>query len=675
MLSKTHIADLRNFGYRIIVVDWHNSRQEIQNNAINLIGLIDYLKCSSSNGNADIIGDEQFTIIGESMGGLVARYALAYMEKNSSGTCATYRFHNTRLLITFDTPHGGANIPLAYQHYYRDPGLLSFGATSITQQFFGLFNNMLIDAASAKQMFLYHVDTRNPILETYTHHPLRDVFMDDLKQLGDYPQFTKLVALSNGSLRGIGQSRIWDGVQRVPNDVLLDLDQEGIFRVFGTNFKLFGARFLMNSLPSGNGPLCSSDIGTWSIKIKLKWFGLKVVLSTNSLISKTYNGRNLEPYDVIPGSYDGAGYEENTRNSISDIFFNGEEPVNMGNGQYELKAFQFGWKNGSGMRTSIRSDGSHFCFVPVFSSLDYKISSYWEDIEGDSILAKTSKSPFDIISGITERYYDENIDTLIVTPLTTSLRENYFRARYNKEHLFVKNIALGSYQNTDYVANPLSWFNYTGCDDENGGIVRWINREIGDDTLIIDNREMPYDAAYVAEEYIGVNEPGLYYEYPSSSTALALPGIYSKEGFLIASSGVTLYARAGNVNYNPPITGSINVVALDWNHCCVKYAPGQRLYHPISSLPDGDAVIKVYPNPVVGNKIVADFTSKFDPYSYVRIYDLFGRIVYEQNFEVDVNADHYSISVQISKDISAGNYIFVIKNADKVYRKSILIVK
>jgi pimeloyl-ACP methyl ester carboxylesterase len=51
-----------------------------------------------------ISSTEQIVVVGPSMGGLIARYALAKMEQ-------TNEIHNTSLFVSFDTPHMGANIP------------------------------------------------------------------------------------------------------------------------------------------------------------------------------------------------------------------------------------------------------------------------------------------------------------------------------------------------------------------------------------------------------------------------------------------------------------------------------------------------------------------------------------------------------------------------------------
>ena len=62
---------------------------------------------------------ENLVIMGPSMGGLISRYALAYMEKKefeatTPADKASWK-HNTRIWVSFDSPHLGANIPLGAQ--------------------------------------------------------------------------------------------------------------------------------------------------------------------------------------------------------------------------------------------------------------------------------------------------------------------------------------------------------------------------------------------------------------------------------------------------------------------------------------------------------------------------------------------------------------------------------
>ena len=57
--------------------------------------------------NNSKVGNEKNIVIGPSMGGLISRYALNYMESQNID-------HDTRLYISFDAPHTGANVPIGF---------------------------------------------------------------------------------------------------------------------------------------------------------------------------------------------------------------------------------------------------------------------------------------------------------------------------------------------------------------------------------------------------------------------------------------------------------------------------------------------------------------------------------------------------------------------------------
>ncbi|MBL87758.1 MAG: hypothetical protein CMO82_14030 [Winogradskyella sp.] len=92
--------------YDIIYVDWDNGVDFIQRNAFAFEEAIRYV-------NDNKLSDTPNTIIGQSMGGLVARYALADIEQNRDFN------HDTNLYISHDAPHLGANTPIGMQHMYR----------------------------------------------------------------------------------------------------------------------------------------------------------------------------------------------------------------------------------------------------------------------------------------------------------------------------------------------------------------------------------------------------------------------------------------------------------------------------------------------------------------------------------------------------------------------------
>jgi alpha-beta hydrolase superfamily lysophospholipase len=71
--------------YDIIYVDWGIGTDYIQNNAELLKKAIRWV-------NQNKIGSEKNVVLGQSMGGLIARYALKDMEDNGKTTIQNYSF-------------------------------------------------------------------------------------------------------------------------------------------------------------------------------------------------------------------------------------------------------------------------------------------------------------------------------------------------------------------------------------------------------------------------------------------------------------------------------------------------------------------------------------------------------------------------------------------------------
>src|SRR5690606_15819628 len=92
-------------GYDLVFVNYRNSRDYIQRNAYMVEAVIEWV-------NTNKTGSEKNVVLGMSMGGLVARYALRHMETTS-------RTHDTKLYISHDAPHQGANVPIAFQAMVR----------------------------------------------------------------------------------------------------------------------------------------------------------------------------------------------------------------------------------------------------------------------------------------------------------------------------------------------------------------------------------------------------------------------------------------------------------------------------------------------------------------------------------------------------------------------------
>lgn len=142
------ISELHNNGYDIIFLDINHSGDYIQRNAFLVIKLIERI-------NELKITNEEMIILGYSLGGVIARYALTYMEKQSIS-------HNVKLFISHDSPQRGANFPIGIQF-----ALNTISMSSITSIF--MFSNFMQFKEwnpATKQISLYHLDGCNQVSYT-----------------------------------------------------------------------------------------------------------------------------------------------------------------------------------------------------------------------------------------------------------------------------------------------------------------------------------------------------------------------------------------------------------------------------------------------------------------------------------------------------------------------------
>jgi hypothetical protein len=126
-VRKNLIQELRTKGYDVVIINnptytttnvagqivtVDGGADYIERNAMTLVSFIkEYVK-----GKQDLVGStEKLVLIGPSMGGQITRYALAYMEKKFEETGLDEWQHNTRLWVSVDSPHLGANIPVGAQ--------------------------------------------------------------------------------------------------------------------------------------------------------------------------------------------------------------------------------------------------------------------------------------------------------------------------------------------------------------------------------------------------------------------------------------------------------------------------------------------------------------------------------------------------------------------------------
>ena len=105
-----NLDDIAN--YDLVFVNYKTFRS-FENNSKMLERVLDWVNTDKS-----LVGStEKNVMLGVSAGGVLARYTLARMTK-FMGVNST----DTRLLLTMDSPHQGANVPLSLQHFLYDLG-------------------------------------------------------------------------------------------------------------------------------------------------------------------------------------------------------------------------------------------------------------------------------------------------------------------------------------------------------------------------------------------------------------------------------------------------------------------------------------------------------------------------------------------------------------------------
>jgi hypothetical protein len=174
------LETLRGDGYDAVVFNYTDGGDYIQRNAFAAVELLQEVR-------AAIGPDGTMAMIGASMGGLVGRYALTYMETQGLT-------HGVRTFISFDSPQTGANIPLGMQYWLAFFSDQSADAAAFLAQ---------LDTPAARQLLVYH--HTDPPGTSGQSDPLRATLLSELASMGQYPTLPRIVAVANGSAERANQ--------------------------------------------------------------------------------------------------------------------------------------------------------------------------------------------------------------------------------------------------------------------------------------------------------------------------------------------------------------------------------------------------------------------------------------------------------------------------------------
>ncbi|UOQ53947.1 T9SS type A sorting domain-containing protein [Hymenobacter cellulosivorans] len=266
-------AELQQQGYDVVYLDFTDGADLIQNNAMVLVELLDYIN-NSANRAADA---QESVVMGASMGGQVSRFALAWMEQQN--LC-----HNSKLYVSMDSPHRGANIPLGLQYMVDRLADVWIGSGSAKEA------REDLRTLASRQMLIYHFDDGAAM-------SYRNEWQAWQNSANSYPSLLRRVAVANGNSQASFMPGSWPGME------LLSINQHNILTL-GT-----GDAFAY-AIPGASSRGNNNVIFRYSKQYSLKWHYKQVSPS-------------MPQYDTAPGStYRTAGI---IRSQKPALFNNGPE--------------------------------------------------------------------------------------------------------------------------------------------------------------------------------------------------------------------------------------------------------------------------------------------------------------------------------------------------------------
>lgn len=298
--------------YDIIYVNWNDSDQYIQANANLLIDIIEWVNANKAD-NA-----EKNIVYGESMGGLVARYALCKMEEEG-------RPHDTDIYVSYDSPHLGANVPLGVLYMLND--VSSFIATALQDEdvteLLGYEEidpqqlqviDKYLNAPSVKQMLINYVDESGELNNT-----VHNQWQNELAAIG-FPEGdpgNKMIrlAVSNGGETDIATMTDFmnleaEGFARLTLFLPLVKTRYPLFDLYKmyiaskVGLSAYSLRKISLSALFNVKPYISNNSQIYSGQITFKKkFWLLPAYETSLYSNIEYSPTSGIPVDNLPGSY------------------------------------------------------------------------------------------------------------------------------------------------------------------------------------------------------------------------------------------------------------------------------------------------------------------------------------------------------------------------------------
>ncbi|MDR2234835.1 MAG: T9SS type A sorting domain-containing protein [Chryseobacterium sp.] len=316
--------------YDIIYVDWRNGIGDIRQNAETLKKIIKYVNGQkAANGST-----APNVLLGQSMGGLVSKYALVKLEQENYN-------HQVSLFIAHDSPLDGANIPVGAQYmlrhanelYSSNPFLHALGdhVVPFVLDIIGLFNQnfitdfggsdvlTIVDCPAALQM------TKNYIAPNWQYNTsYHQSWQNEFDALG-YPTQSRNVAISNGNMCGMNQGyNAGDNLFKYQketaslnelNSTLINLSMtfwgattNNLGLVLFSTIPLpsqIRADFQIKTIPetTNSDREVYRGILKYDKKFRVKWLGINWTITYDVTNKKGYIGNTVLPTENLAGGY------------------------------------------------------------------------------------------------------------------------------------------------------------------------------------------------------------------------------------------------------------------------------------------------------------------------------------------------------------------------------------
>ena len=359
--------------YDIIYVNWDNPRAHLQLNAFVLEEVITWVNQEKE----DAGSLEQNVVLGQSMGGVLARYALVNMEDDPDLD------HDTNLYISHDAPHQGANIPIGIQYFARHIAnefidtpasgaeiSVGDGGSASIEEINNLFNQ-----PGTQQLLSTYVDSSLNI-----DNDEFDDWQTELQSKG-YPSQTRNIAISNGSFCGYPQDYDYNAsLFKVDGKANSGLIVDVLALLFGKVDDVALAvlfeepALLLGILPGGNEydinfnskalPQANSSANVYNGSIKYTKTILWTIPITTTITELSADAYANLSFDVYPGG------RNEFFDSLDDIIY--FDDIDYGDDdEADYTQFQADMLNFFAGSTEINFENEDtFGFIPSVSALD-----------------------------------------------------------------------------------------------------------------------------------------------------------------------------------------------------------------------------------------------------------------------------------------------------------------